>query len=466
MELASGNVSDRPWGVTLATVWRKQATGRLTLRFGTERIVIAFRRGSIVNSTSSIGNDDDVGRRAARSFAIEMGTFVLDDEQPEVSHHNVDPRAVIFFGARFVLPDVRLVEDLRTLGERFKLTISDVELAYFGIAPTEPAIEVLRRGAAVTDFDRNGRAIVYALACCGACAIERAPGDGLVGALAAGTERVPTMNPALVAPPRRVPTPPFGVRIVTEKTRVPTPSDGVPVPMAPASTASRRKTLTQLQEKAARRVDHFELLGVPFDAPAETVRAAYLALARQIQGAPSEPTPRVFSQLINAFSVLTDPQRRAAYMATLAPIVEKQVVPDAAMVESASAAFAAGDAALAAGKFDDAIVELERAVQLAPEHVNYKATLAWAQFCAAPNKEAVAENTRRLLAGAVPRSEDPVVPVYYLACVAKELGRDREALRLYQRVLHLDPEHADARREVRALHERGDKRGLLDRFRR
>jgi hypothetical protein len=140
--------------------------------------------------------------------------------------------------------------------------------------------------------------------------------------------------------------------------------------------------------------------------------------------------------------------------------------PDPAKLEAARAAAARGQAALEAAEYPIAIAALQNAVELDPDRPSYRALLAWSEFCAAPDKEAIAETTRQTLTSAIPKSENPVMPVYYLACVAKELGRDREALRLYQKVLHLDPDHAVARTEVKALLDRGEKRGLLDRFRR
>ena len=65
-------------------------------------------------------------RRAARPFAFEHGTFVLDDEPPTAAHLEIDTRAVIYFGARFLLSEARLLHDLRLFGTRFKLIVPDL----------------------------------------------------------------------------------------------------------------------------------------------------------------------------------------------------------------------------------------------------------------------------------------------------------------------------------------------------
>lgn len=380
MELATGNVSDRPWGATLGTIWRRQVTGRLTVHSGGgERVVIGFRYGSIVSvTTTPYSTESEPMRRAARPFAFEHGTFVLDDEPPKLAHAELDTRAVIYFGARYVVSEARLVNDLQKFGTRFKLVVPDTELVHYGIAANDAAIARLRSGTSVEVHDRHAtRAAIYALASCRACAIERIPAP--VG-LAAGTERVATMTTPPMVAPRRVTTPPIGVR-----ERPTTLSNGVPV--IPVSPRPRGQTL--------------------------------------------EP-PK----------------------------------PDLAKVSEARAAASRGQIALDARQYDAAIAELKSAIALDPDRVTHKAMLAWAEFCAAPDKEAIAETTRRALAATVPKSEDPVMPVYLLACVAKALGRDREALRLYQRVVHLAPDHDEARAEVRVLLDRDKKRGLLDRFRR
>ncbi|MDQ3338005.1 MAG: hypothetical protein M4D80_22810 [Myxococcota bacterium] len=384
-------MSDRPWGATLGTIWHRQVTGRLTVHGGGERVVIGFRGGAIVSVTSTpYSMESEPMRRAARPFAFEHGTFVLDDEPPRLAHAELDTRAVIYFGARFLVTEQRLVHDLRLFGSRFKLVVPDSELVHYGIAPSDPAIARLRTGTSVEDHDRHAtRAAIYALASCRACAIERIPAG--IG-LAAGTERVPSMTTPPMVAPRRVATPPLGVRsnaVPGDRGRFPTPSNGVPV--------------------ATERI-------------------------------PTSPRPRGPTE---------EPRK-----------------PDLAKVSEAKAAASRGQIALDAKQYKVAIAEVTSAIDLDPDRVTYRAMLAWAEFCAAPDKEAIAEATRRALAATVPRSEDPVMPVYLLACVAKALGRDREALRLYQRVVHLAPEHQEARAEVRALLDGGGKRGLLDRFRR
>jgi hypothetical protein len=85
-----------------------------------------------------------------------------------------------------------------------------------------------------------------------------------------------------------------------------------------------------IAERAAmldRGTDHFELLGLPLGASAEEVRAAYVELARYLEpkklaglGISDEHhvARRLFAQIVIAFTVLSDPDRRTDYIGTLA----------------------------------------------------------------------------------------------------------------------------------------------------
>lgn len=76
-----------------------------------------------------------------------------------------------------------------------------------------------------------------------------------------------------------------------------------------------------------RSVDHFSFLGLSYDAPPEEVRDAYLEFARYLRpeklvelglvGQEAEDANAVFAQVIIAYTVLTDPERRREYVAML-----------------------------------------------------------------------------------------------------------------------------------------------------
>jgi hypothetical protein len=69
----------------------------------------------------------------------------------------------------------------------------------------------------------------------------------------------------------------------------------------------------------AYRPNHYQALGVPRDADAETIRTAYRAHAKELHPDLSEgPSNEAFLRLQEAYDVLRDPERRAHYDDTLA----------------------------------------------------------------------------------------------------------------------------------------------------
>jgi Domain of unknown function (DUF4388) len=120
----------------------------------------------------------------------------------------------------------------------------------------------------------------------------------------------------------------------------------------------------------------------------------------------------------------------------------------------AEAACRRGELAMKRDQPGEAILEFKAACELHPGEVDYAGLLAWAKFCAAGDKPAIGAETRKVLERAVARSLRPERPRFYLGRVERMLGRDKEALRQFQEVLELKPNHAEAASEVRAIEAR------------
>jgi hypothetical protein len=80
--------------------------------------------------------------------------------------------------------------------------------------------------------------------------------------------------------------------------------------------------------------------------------------------------------------------------------------------------------------------------------------LAWSQFAAAPDKNAVAQNTRRALMRAADANDRSPTAMFYLGRVERMLGREKEALNCFQEVLRIKPSHSEATSEARILEQR------------
>jgi tetratricopeptide (TPR) repeat protein len=227
-----------------------------------------------------------------------------------------------------------------------------------------------------------------------------------------------------------------------------------------------KKHLELLKKKA----DHFQLLGTHVDATPDEVRKAYFALARQLHpdrlsalGIPDEnkEAQRLFAEVNTAFAMVSDPARRAEYIAILrrggaaAVAAEQRRAEEMAQrIVEAEEAFRRGEAALRRDQLQTALAEFARAIELNPEEVDYHALHAWATFCASPDKMAIASSTRSALDRAISRSPRAVTPRFYLGRVERMLGRDGDALRHFQSVLELQPHHTEAASEARVIEQR------------
>jgi hypothetical protein len=287
-----GSIADRPWGVTLGAIALRRHTGQLTIESDGKRYGIAFDDGAIVGASSplaadtiarialtnhfitspqvadltrrlaaaSLGRDRDrdevevvseaircspeqalklrhrlIAQRAARTFSIERGDFVLDDRiaLPVFPGVAVDHRHAIYLGVRTNLSEQRLIDDLRELGAFFVLKPEAIdELPRFGFEPSaHPVIEALKVGTSLPELEASHReldprfaqAIIYALVSCAACVIS--------SRTASATLATPTPTPALSPAPAR----PSVGRTVTP----PLHAQGIPPALGPRRPRAR-----------------------------------------------------------------------------------------------------------------------------------------------------------------------------------------------------------------------------------
>jgi curved DNA-binding protein CbpA len=216
--------------------------------------------------------------------------------------------------------------------------------------------------------------------------------------------------------------------------------------------------------------DHYALLGVEANASPDEIRKVYFNYARQLHpdrlaalGIPDELhiAHKVFAQLNTAFSVLSDSKRRAEYDALLGRGGESVQREEQAQAEEialrilqAEESYKKGELALKREDLDTAIAELKHAIELNPDEPDFTALHAWAVFCAAPDKNALARQTRATLEKCIQRSPKAINPRFYLGRVHRMLGNDKEALEKFRDVLFDKPHHFEAQGEIRAIEAR------------
>ncbi|HEY4182787.1 MAG TPA: hypothetical protein VGM90_38410 [Kofleriaceae bacterium] len=293
--------------------------------------------------------------------------------------------------------------------------------------------------------------------------------------------RSPTGNPVAgraptpVSSPRAVTGPPFATRPPTGNPIAGRSPTGNPI-MARTQTGEPfvSRTMTARKTKALitarwllveQGVDHFQLLGVPFDAVPDVCRVAYLGLTRQLHpdkltelgvDDPDNVAAKLLLQLGAAFAVLTDAARRNDYMTTLLrPDLQLPVIPRTQTSEDrgrdAAEAFKRGESALRRNAPDEACVELARAVELQPQDVDYAGMLGWARFCAATDRAGAAQAARLALERAVQKSTNPMNARFLIGRIERMLGRDREALHHFEQVIDIEPRHQEALAEIRGI---------------
>ena len=614
-ELARGNITDRPWGRTLGALALRGLSGQLDVRADGRVYSIAFEQGVVIGAASPLANDaavrvamtgglvsstqvNDLSRRlaaargrdeidviaeavrlapeqanrlrrrvvaqrAARTFSIDQGEFVVDDRisLSIVPGNELDIRSVVYMGARNNLSDQRLEFELEQMGSLFTLKReADADLPYFGFAENERVVvERLRRGAtlielrqAAPEIDaRTQRAIVYSLVSCAACdatvappapadldapthlkpavsrtastsgpvvartssanaipqPVTRAPSGGAIpqpvtrtgsgNAVPQPVTRVPSpqaarSQPTTAAPPTRAKAPTVppeasdaGLRMRTPTGAPPMPSLAAAQPIRSASkpatararrnTSETRETDELIQRKLAdAHGDHFQVLGVPRTASADEIRLAYFTLARKLHpdrlsalgiSDDSRAAQQLFAQINTAFAVLNDPAKKDEYTRVLARggeaairAEESQAEELAMRVMRAEEAFRRGEMALRRDQLQQALQAFGEAVELQPKEMEYQTYLAWTKFAAAPDKNAVAAETRKSLQRAAEGNDRSPTARFYLGRVERMLGREREALALFQEVLMIKPNHTEAASEARVLEQRLKKR--------
>jgi hypothetical protein len=570
-ELARGRTTDRPWGRTLSTLATRGLSGQLDVLADGRAYSIAFQGGVVVGAASPLPNDSAVrvamtmglvsstqvsdlsrrlaaaagrdeieviaeamrlpadqalrlrrrvlAQRAARTFSIESGEFVIVDKVsvPVVPGAELDIRSVVYLGARGNLTDLRLDAELSHMGTTFQLKADAAgDLPYFGFADGDRVIlQRLSRGASLADLQtaapeidaHTQRAIVYALVTCGAVdatgVVRSAPAAASAPApvrmrtpTGVPPAQVPTGAPAPAPVRTQVPTgqPPMAtpaaasapapVRMRTPTGQPPmatTPAGPQRAPAKPTTARARRNTAETREAEALIKQklvdaygDHFQLLGVPPTASADEIRSAYFTLARKLHpdrlsslgiADDNRDAQRLFAQINTAFAVLNDEQQRHEYVSVMSRggeaavrAQEAEAEEMAARVMRAEEAFKRGEMALRRDALEQALALFTEAVELQPKETEFQALLAWTRFAIAPDKNAVAADTRKTLQHAAEAAPKSPTSRFYLGRVERMLGREREALAHFQDVLRLKPGHAEAASELRLLEQRLKKR--------
>ena len=201
----------------------------------------------------------------------------------------------------------------------------------------------------------------------------------------------------------------------------------------------------------ARSADFFERLGIVRGATRDQVKTAYFHLARQLHpdrfssASLADVAPQVkefFTAINEAYEVLSDDRKRAAYLASTggAGGVTTQADRDAASI-----AFQKAEACARTRDYARARTYYEAALRVDPRP-EYQASYAWMLY----HEPGSPDRARaKALATAALREGEGDKAALLCALLARDEGDDAGAERLLRRALEANPDNLDAQRELR-----------------
>lgn len=397
-------IEDGPWALVLSRIATAKRTGQLVARSAGKQYAIAFQRGAIVGASSPLAadapariasrirNDDPqliVVHRAARTFALERGTFDFEAKTtiPILRGASVDVRAVVFAGARLHLDAARIAGELASSGTRFAI---EGDIAKYGFDEVDaPVLAALRDGASAPEIEAGNReldprriqALFYALGTCGG--LRKLPRVARGSVSMAPLVPVEAIDEDDAVP--MIIRKDISVRVYPKRMPTEPSFDSKPTIMRRSELgAAEVFELINIRSQAK---DHFALLGVPVGATVDQIHEAYVEMARNLRAErladlrirdPEFRARGLLARICIAYTVLTDPERRATYIAGMTEDVDYDRL--------AREAFERGRKALRGDKPDLAVLELRTACELAPNDISYIATLGHAEFCAAARR--------------------------------------------------------------------------------
>ncbi len=207
--------------------------------------------------------------------------------------------------------------------------------------------------------------------------------------------------------------------------------------------------------------NHFEVLGVDADASDADIKAAYFNLVKMIhpdrlpKGIPDDIRERcedLFSRVSEAFSVLSDPDKRDEYVEEL-KLKEQGVDEQAAMnALQSEVEFQKAQVLIKKGDFAGAEEALRKAIALYDQEPEYFVELGWAVYRSGrkSGKDRMAEAVEIVKTGI---SNNPKLAqgYFYLGQMFKLAGDTKQARAFFESTLKVNPKHFEAERELRLM---------------
>jgi curved DNA-binding protein CbpA len=224
------------------------------------------------------------------------------------------------------------------------------------------------------------------------------------------------------------------------------------------------ETLNRLKE-----MDYFQVLGLERTATSAAATKAFVKAARSyhpdsVPADVSDNTRDLYSQIFTVYNdaqqKLSNDESRQQYLEALESGHEGEEV-DISNIMEAETVFQKGEMLLKSRKYQQALDEFDKAIQLNPDEGEFYIYQGYAKFMTNPKSEAAFRNQCISMINKGLQMRDGRVSngFLFLGRIHSTAGDKGQARTLFQKAVTLEPNNVEASRELRLLNMRTDKKG-------
>jgi curved DNA-binding protein CbpA len=211
---------------------------------------------------------------------------------------------------------------------------------------------------------------------------------------------------------------------------------------------------------AMRKLDHFEVLGLPTTANREDVKRAYFALAKEyhpdkhFSSASAELrqlAQEIYDLISTAHDTLADPVERERYLKELASGVKREVGDEVGKILAAEGKFQKGEELMRKRNFPAAHQLFREAVALYADEGEFHAWLGWSLFQMDSSSPAAVDEAIASLEKSIALNPRLDKGYLFLGYLHKATGRPDKAEKQFEKAIQANPDCNEALRELRLL---------------
>ena len=211
---------------------------------------------------------------------------------------------------------------------------------------------------------------------------------------------------------------------------------------------------------AMRKLDYYEILGLPTTANREDVKRAYFALAKEYHpdkhfGSSSAEVRQLAQQIYDLISTahdtLADPIERERYVRELSQGVKREMGDEVGKILAAEGKFQRGEDLMRNRDYQGAYRHFADAISLYQEEGEFHAWLGWSQFQVDPKDQNGVDDAVRSIEKAISLNPKLDKSYLFLGYIQKAIGRPDKAEKQFEKAIQCNPDCTEALRELRLL---------------